>query len=684
MPYWSYMRVYIQATYLFFKYSKYTRIVLILCLMIGALSGYSQRKKSRSNAQVMLKDSSIQRLIPSGQYQLYFKNINKIDYFQDEKLRNEIRQAELSQDLRKSLDLVEKYVSQFGIRNFYMDTYYLWRLGQLYERFGNMAKAKSLYKLVIKHHRGDLKKILLYYDSITQMEKDYWVPLDYYYQLVDFRKDIDTLVPPHSVLLNMGPEVNSKDADYGPAISDDKKLLLFTSKRNKKGFDKISNEDLFFSEVDEQGIASPAKPFTTINTDLNEGSPCISKDGNSLYFVRCNARDGYGNCDLYSANKIIDEISGEAVWGNVKNMGAVVNSRSWDSHPSLSHTEDTLYFASDRLGGFGMSDVWFTYRDPVSNEWTVPQNLGPIINTRGSEVSPYYHHKYDVLYYSSNGHPLSFGDFDIFKVRKMDGFWDEPRNIGPLVNGKGSEYYFTIDAQSKDLYYARSEEDDLKNLDLYSFPLPMEAQPTAYTRLVGSLVDSITKKPLKGFVSIIDLDHGIEVAPKFLRPDGSFEFELINNNRYMIIIQGDDFFNIEEELDIKNDTLISLVTQMIEYHKPLVLERIEFDNNKWDILPVMHKSLDLVVKFMVDNPTYRLRISGHTNSDGSSADNLRLSQNRANAIKQYLKERGKIEDKRIEAIGYGSTKPLRIEVTNEDKRINRRVEFEVIKPEDDK
>lgn len=709
----------------------------ILLLFFLGFSTKTQAQKRLKGNLAALKDSNIAHRIPSGDYQLYFKNINKIDYFEDNKLRAAIKKADQTQDLKKALFLIEEYVSQFGIRNFYMDTYYLWRLGQLYEKFGNQSKTRSLYKLVLKHHRQDLKRVYLHYDSIMKLDKDYFVPIDYYYKLVDYRKDIDTLRPPHSVLLNMGPEVNSRDADYGPAVNPDRTLLLITSKRNKKGFDKLSNEDLFFC-TGKDGYWNNAEEFKGINTDLNEGSPCLSKDGNRLYFVRCLGHDGYGDCDIYSSDKVVDEMTGEAVWSNVKNLGAKVNSRAWDSQPSLSHSEDTLFFASNRLGGFGLSDIWFCMQE-LDGSWSAPQNLGPIINTRGNEVSPFFHPKFNVLYYSSNGHPNSFGDYDIYKVRQINGKWDEPRNIGPLVNGKGTEYYFTIDASSKDLYYAKSEENDLKNLDLYSFPLPMEAQPNSYTKLTGTLkifepikIETITQissenvavadttpvynepiqpteeptseskeekkeelekpilknnseeksdyKPAKGMISIIDLDHGIEVAPKFLRPDGSFEFDLINNNRYMIVIQGDDFFSIEEELELKNDTLIRLVTKMIDNNKPLVLDRIEFNHDSWEVLPEMYKSLDLVMKFMLDNPTYKLKISGHTNAEGGADANKKLSQKRADAIKEYIVEKGKIDENRIQSIGYGAMRPLRMEVTNEDKRLNRRVEFDVIKP----
>src|SRR5690606_32933500 len=118
--------------------------------------------------------------------------------------------------------------------------------------------------------------------------------------------------------------------------------------------------------------------------------------------------------------------------------------------------------------------------------------------------------------------------FDIYKSVFRNGAWQEPKNIGPLVNGKGDEYYFTIYSKSKDLFYAKSEDSLLPNLDLYSFPLPMEAQPLANTKLKGSLKDSITGETFKGIVSVIDLSNGIEVAPKYMRDDGTYEFDLID------------------------------------------------------------------------------------------------------------------------------------------------------------
>ena len=530
-----------------------------------------------------------------------------------------------------------------------------------------------LYKLVLKHHQQgiNIEELFKVYDSIETDKKQYYVPLDFYYQLVEYRKEIDTLRAPRAILVNMGMGINSPKEDYGPTIGNVDNVLLFTSKRNKNkdSYEPAYDEDIFYSlRVD--SMWQYAEEFKKINTSYNEGSACLSLDGKHLFFSRCNAPGTLGNCDIYSAVLQVD-----STWGDLKNLGPNINSSGWDSHPSLTHKGDTLFFASNRVGGFGLSDIYFSLKDSEGT-WQKALNAGPIINTRNSEVSPFLHHKFNVLYFSSNGHPLNFGEFDIYKSSRLERSWSEPKNIGPLVNGAGSEYYFTIDSRSSELYYARSNEDDLKNLDLYSFPVPMEAQPEAIVKLKGSLQDQVGK-PMKGIVSIIDLDEGVEVAPKFIREDGKFDFSLINKRNYLLIIQGDEFFRIEEIFFMDGDTEINKIAEPIE--SKIAFESLEFENGKADILLAMHKDLDKLANFLIDHPELKLRISGHTDSAGKEEANLKLSQARADAIKRYLAFEFKIDTSRIEAIGYGSSKPIVQEQTDEHKQFNRRVEFEIYK-----
>lgn len=603
-----------------------------------------------------------------------FPNLNKIVYYRDAATLQRIKALANAGDYETEYKDLRNYVKNFGAENFYRDTKLIWDLAKLSQTLGPPGEAVLLYKLILKHHKQNIdeQQVRKEYDTLTRNEQDLYVPLKEYYELVEFRKEIDTLRPPYGVLLNMGYGVNSEKEDYGPTIGNVDNVLLFTSKRNSNldPMKKTYNEDLFFT-IKTDSVWSFSEEFKTINTPYNEGSACLSKEGKKLYFARCNSPDSRGNCDIFVA-----ELRADSTWGNVRNLGPNINSVSWDSQPSLSHSGDTLFFASDRIGGFGFSDIYYSVKDE-NGVWQKALNIGPIINTRAFEVSPFLHHKFNVLYFSSNGQPLNFGDFDIYKSYRQGEAWGEPKNIGPLVNGAGSEYYFTIDSESSQLYYASSAADDLQNLDLFSFPVPMEAQPEATVRLTGSLVDSQTKKPFQGIVSIIDLDKGVEVAPKFLRDDGSFDFNLINKRNYLLIIQGDDFFRIEEIFFLDGDKEINLETEPIE--SKLAFKSLEFENGKSDILEPMHKDLDKMANFMIDHPKFKLNISGHTDSQGNENSNLKLSQARADAIKAYLIYRFKIEASRIEAHGYGSSRPI-VEETNDDHRsLNRRVEFEITK-----
>lgn len=648
-------------------------MLLLLGTLILFSPSFGQNTTEKGSSSTILK---IDTTKSEGQFNIYnFKNINiKHEYFNKHALQK-IVDLEKEKKWLELYPLLQKYVMQFGIRNFYIDTYWIWRLAKLTEVYGTEEEVRSLYKLALRHHHQNIEinQIELYYDSLNTQEIENFVPLDYYYKLVEHRKAIDTIRPPRGVLLNMGRKINSRYADYAPTLGLENNLLIFTSKRNERtlGLDYVKNEDLFISRK-KNDYWELSTEMTQINTQFNEGSACISKDGKTLYFSRCGSPNSIGNCDIFTAT-----LGSDSVWTDVRNLGIEVNSVSWDSHPSLSHTEDTLYFASDRIGGFGLSDIYFTYKND-KQQWEPAQNLGPVVNTRKNEVSPFYHPKFEVLFFSSNGQLFKFGEFDIYKTYHKSGQWSEPVNIGPLINGRGSEFYFSIDSEAQDLFYSRSATHDLTKLDLYSFPLPMEAQPEAVTRIQGSLTDSLTGKPFTGIVSIIDLDEGIAIAPKYLRPDGSFAFDLIDKRNYLLIIQGDEFFRIEEMFYLDGPIEFHEVTEPLA--SKVKFESIEFDPGEALLKVEMYGDLNKIINFMYDNPDFYLRISGHTDKFGSDQLNLELSKERAQTIQDYVVIFGGVASSRVKADGFGSSIPIVEELTEDDQKLNRRVEFEIYRP----
>ena len=647
---------------------KYYRYSFGLILVL--LAFFTEAQKRKKEVQIVT-DSVPDDVV----YNIYeFRGVNKYPQYWNASQLKRIAQHDRAGNWESLYKELKGYVNKFGIQNFYTDTKLIWRLAKMTELFGDPEEAKTLYRMVLRHHYEgiDIKEIELYYDSLNRQAAEQFVPIDYYYELVEHRKLIDTLRPPRGVLLNMGMLVNSRSADYGPSLSINNDILLFTSKRKlvDRSIAFKPDEDLYISRKDDYGTWAKATPIEDLNTNYNEGSPCISSDGKTLIFSRCFSPGAIGHCDLY-----ISTLEEDSTWTTPKNLGPTINSVAWDSHPALSHQGDTLYFASDRLGGFGLSDIYFSTRDEKGN-WKPALNLGPVINTRKNDVSPFYHPVHNVLYFSSDGQLYNFGEFDIYKAYNVDGYWTEPQNIGPLVNGRGSEFYFTIDSDSELLFYARSSSRDLNKQDIYSFPLPMGAQPEATTTVTGSLTDSLTGAPFEGIVSIIDLDRGQEVAPKFLGGDGSFEFNLVNNRNYLLILQGDDFFRIEEVFYLDGPLELNQITEPIA--SKVKFESIEFDVGKSELKTEMYADLNKIVNFLYDNIEFKLKISGHTDSVGDPAKNLQLSKDRADVILDYIVIFAGILEDRVEAEGYGDTKPIiSNEQTIEDRKLNRRVEFEI-------
>ena len=290
-------------------------------------------------------------------YQLEFPNINRIPFFYDKKKWKKVEKAVKKEDKLKELKYLRNYVQHFGIENFYKQTNLLWRLGQLEELFGNVDEAKGIYRLVVHNNLNNVLKIRNFYDSLITDDKTNYVPLEKYYEMVDARKNVDTLRPPRNVYTNMGKSINdSKHSDYGPSINTETGELIFTSKRNIDALGNV-NEDIYHS-IYENGLWSNAEPIgLPINSGNNDGSPCLSNDGKYLYFARCNCVRCEGNCDIF-----VVERQEDGSWGKVRNLGERINTKYWDSHPTLSITGDTLYFSSNRPDGFGSADIWYSVK----------------------------------------------------------------------------------------------------------------------------------------------------------------------------------------------------------------------------------------------------------------------------------------------------------------------------------
>ena len=623
-----------------------------------------------------------------------FPRVNEIEYYSNDKELDHLQEMrELGDPIQLDLAL-QQYITNFGILNFQRDVHLLWEAGHVKQELGDTIGAIFFYELAEVHKSGagalrlNVERNDEQYITIVEIKAPQasdWIPVEEYKKLLKLRKRLDPLIPPKGVLQSMGKAVNSTDADYAPFMHPSDSVLIFTSRRDTSGKIKAEfvdpferfNEDLYFSERDfVGGDWLPAERLSNdINTEFNEGSACLSPDGKTLYFTRCKSADGLGDCDIYQATYDRGE------WIGVHNLGKYVNSKSWDSQPNISADGKTLFFSSNRPGGFGGTDIFMTQLNE-EGIWMPAQNLGPIINTPRSEVTPFFHKINGTLYFGSTGHLTSFGGYDIYKSRNVGLNWEAPKNVGPLVNTAGNEYYFSIDGDGKTIFYSNAKDRELdhvdQNFDIFSFPMPMEARPDAIAKLRGVLIDSVSGYTLQGTVMIVDLENGVEVAPKKINEFGYFEFDLINNNRYRIYVLGDNFLTIKQDIVLNSDTTFEVLTQSINQDVPIVFEAMKFGSNSSKLRSEVRPDLDYIVRFLETYPMFKLEVEGHTDSDGLDASNLRLSEERAVAIKDYIMRRGAFEEGRVTAIGYGETRPIVPNDTYEHKEMNRRVEFKLI------
>lgn len=475
---------------------------------------------------------------------------------------------------------------------------------------------------------------------------------------------------------NMGPNVNSPDFEYFPVLTADGQTLVFTrNKRRSQGTDY--QEDFYISLLDREGEWGLAMNLgDPINTDDNEGAQTMTADGQQLFFTGCNRRGGMGSCDIYRSVR-----EGRS-WSRPENLGPPVNSNKWESQPSVSSDGKTLYFASNRAGGKGGSDIWVTHLAP-NGVWTEPRNLGDSINTEGAEETPFIHPDGRTLYFTSNGH-VGLGGKDIYVVRmKEDGSWGTPKNLGYPINTWQDEMGLFVDASGALAYFASDREGGFGNLDIYSFPLYEEARPIPVTYVKGIVKDMNTKRPLGARFELIDLSTSKTVIEsRSDRVTGDFLVCLPVDRDYALNVSKDGYlfysenFSLKERASVNKPFTMNVELQPIEFGKTVVLRNIFFETASFDLKSESTAELEKLLAFMNENPKIAIEIGGHTDNIGQRSDNQTLSENRARAVFEYLKGKG-IDAARMEFKGYADTVPIDTNDTVEGRAKNRRTEFTV-------
>ena len=471
---------------------------------------------------------------------------------------------------------------------------------------------------------------------------------------------------------NLGTTVNSKYAEYFPALTADDEYIYFTKRDNTTGH---AQEDIWYSRNDKKGGWLPAQRLgETVNTeDGNEGAHTISPNGKYLIFTKCQSPDGMGSCDLY-----ISKRDGED-WSVARNLGPNINTGAFESQASISGDSKTLYFV--RAVSKDNTQIMYSTLDEKTG-FAAALPLSDAINTEYREQRPFIHPDNNTLYFLSDGHPGMGGD-DIFVSRKdAAGNWGAPVNLGYPINSSGDEGGIFISSDGKKAYIASERKGGLGIDDIYSFDLYEAARPSMVTYVKGTVTDIDSKLPLQANIQLFDVETGEKITTLTSDPkNGFFMITLPVGKDYMYNVSKDGYLFYSENFSLKEHDAIKpynldVALSKIKEGVSIVLKNIFFETNKAELKEESKTELDKLVDLLTKNPMLKIEIGGHTDNVGADADNLKLSDARAKSVMAYLVAHG-ISADRLTARGYGETKPIADNNNVEGRALNRRTEFKV-------
>lgn len=506
---------------------------------------------------------------------------------------------------------------------------------------------------------------------------------------------------------NIGAEVNSQYPDYGPVISADESIMLFTSRRPNTtggGIDPGINEhfeDIYITTKTNgkwSAAANMGKPINTEDHDANSG---LSADGQKfLIYI------GKNNGDLYEA-----ELKGD-MWSKPERMNKNINTDFHESSACYSPDGKSVYFVTDKPdGGLGNRDIYISVRDE-KGKWGKASNLGPTINTKYGEEGVFLHPDGKTLYFSSQGHK-TMGGYDIFKTVFENGKWTEPVNLGYPVNTPDDDVFFVISASGKHGYYASFNANGFGEKDIYMITFlglekpmvmnnednllaslaapvketvvapPVQIKEAQLTILKGIVTDEMTKKPLEATIELIDnLKNEIVASFTSNSSTGKYLVSLPAGRNYGIAVKKDGYLFHSENFDIPKtaayqEVVKDVALKNVAVGSKIILKNIFFDFDKATLRPESTNELERLTKLLNDVPTLKIEISGHTDSKGADDYNKKLSNNRAKSVVDYLVSKGIAAD-RLTFVGYGEEQAIDTNDTDEGRQMNRRTEFKIL------
>jgi OOP family OmpA-OmpF porin len=488
---------------------------------------------------------------------------------------------------------------------------------------------------------------------------------------------------------NLGTKINTSFPELRPTISADGNLLFYICQSHPENtkYNEIPNsQDIWFSERDSAGNWGKGIHLGyPLNTYYFNAVFWISPDNNRILI-----RNAFVNGD-YAGNGIsMCHLKKDGYWSKpemlrIKNYGKYDQGRQ--NGASMANNGQTLlFYMSPEVEGKN-NQLYVSFLEP-NDTWTEPKSLGKKINLKNfNHTTPYLAPDNVTLYFSSN-RPGGLGYMDIWMSKRLDDSWQnwsDPVNLGSPINTDDMDTFFTLDAGGEYAYMS-TDLNSYGESDIVRIKLLEREKPDPVILVTGNVYNKKTNEPLGASLIYETLPDGTVAGNGESNPtDGAFKMVLPYDKNYLIRAQAEHFFAISENFNL--DSLIKAGYK--EIHKDLYLVPIEigavvrlnnvyFDFDKWDLRPESFVELDRVIKMLNENPAVEIEMSAHTDSRGSDEYNIKLSDNRSRSVVNYILSKG-IPSSRIISQGYGETKPVVPNDTDENRQLNRRVEFTILK-----
>ena len=462
-------------------------------------------------------------------------------------------------------------------------------------------------------------------------------------------------------------------SERNPVISADGKTLYFLrSECNLNIGDDPSKCDAWITELINGKWAQPENIGRPINNENHNFVVSVSPDNNSLLVANKYKENGESNgagISITNRTRTGWEVPKEMVIKDFKNKNKYVGY-------FLTSDKKHLLMDVEREGeGFGEKDIYVSFLEN-DNSWSKPLNLGNVINTFGDEANPFLAPDGKTLYFSSRGHQ-GYGSYDLYVSKRLDDSWSnwsKPKNLGNVINSPSADLSYIISAKGDKAFLSRGG-------DLYQIINKVEQDPVVLIK--GRVFDSKTNEILSAPIVYNDLKTNKELGTAISNPStGSYSIVLPFGKRYSFMAQKEGYYAVTQNVDVSNITeykeiIVDLYLNPIEKGQTIRLNNIFFDSGKYDLLTESYAELDRLYNVLKENKGLQIEIGGHTDAVGSDTNNMTLSNNRATAVMNYLVNKG-ISASRLSAKGYGETKFIATNETEEGKQLNRRVEFKIL------